>query len=112
MPALLPPPDDAAALPPAAARPRPLTDGDAVDIWIARWLRVRPKDLALRYACDNRRLYDIWWGKSFPGSRARAQAAFEARYPEAIDRTAFGYRRIPRGGHADPRQPSLFDRRS
>jgi hypothetical protein len=33
-----------AAPPPALAR-RLLTEDDAVDIWIARWLRVRPIDL-------------------------------------------------------------------
>ena len=31
----------------AAAR-GPLTEDDAVDIWIARWLRIRPVDLTER----------------------------------------------------------------
>jgi hypothetical protein len=86
-----------------------LTEADAVEIWIARWLRVRPMDLVARYRCDNRRLYDVWWGTAFPGSRARAQRAFIERYPGAADRTDFGYRRIPRGTDHDPRQAGLFD---
>lgn len=85
-----------------------LTEADAIEIWIARWLRVRPIDLVRRYQCDSRRLYDIWWGKAFPAARKRAEQAFLERYPGAADRTAFGYRRIPRGG-ADPRQGSLFE---
>src|SRR5262245_6910569 len=47
--------------------PRPkkqaLTERDAIDIWIARWLRVRRKDLLARYDCDPRRLYEIWQGE-------------------------------------------------
>jgi len=39
---------------------RPLGETDAVDIWIARWLRVRRKELVARYGCDPRRLYEIW----------------------------------------------------
>ena len=47
---------------------RPLAEADAVDIWIARWLRVRRKELVARYACDPRRLYEIWEEKRFFGS--------------------------------------------
>ena len=93
----------------ASPKPRPLTEADAVDIWIARWLRTRPKDLVARYRCDNRRLYDIWWGRAFPASRARAEKVFAERYPEAVERTTFGYRRIPLGKAHDPRQAGLFD---
>jgi hypothetical protein len=91
-------------------KPRALNEADAIEIWIARWLRVRPKDLMTRYQCDSRRLYDVWWGQAFPGSKARAKQAFIERYPGAADRTDFGYRKIPRGG-SDPRQGSLFDMR-
>lgn len=104
--------DTAPSNPPAkavAAKVRVLTEADAVDIWIARWLRVRPRDLVARYGCDNRRLYDIWWGTAFPASRGRAEKLFAERYPEAVERTTFGYRRIPLGKATDPRQPGLFD---
>ncbi|MGE0765114.1 MAG: hypothetical protein AB7L90_01500 [Hyphomicrobiaceae bacterium] len=74
---------------------RVLTDADAVEIWIARWLRVRPKSLLQRYGCDSRRLYEIWWGERFPGSRAKAEALFRERYPAMVERTSFGYKRIP-----------------
>jgi hypothetical protein len=94
-----------------ATEPRVLTEADAVEIWIARWLRVRPKSLLLRYRCDSRRLYEIWWGERFPGSRAKAETLFRERYPGMVERTSFGYRRIPAvacksEGH---RQLKLFD---
>jgi hypothetical protein len=96
-----------------AERPRPmrsgaLTEKDAIDIWIARWLRVRQKDLLQRYQCDSRRLYEIWWGERFPASRRKAADLFRERFPGHTDRTDFGYRRIPRGTSI-PRQCDLFD---
>ena len=75
---------------------RVLTEADAIDIWIARWLRVRSRDLVRRYNCDSRRLYEIWWGDRFPASREKAMELFLARYPGLSDRVHFGYRRIPR----------------
>ena len=66
------------APPPAVAR-RALTEADAVDIWIARWLRLRRKDILLRYGCDPRRLYEIWEGTRFAGSREAALAIFQQR---------------------------------
>ncbi len=80
----------------AAAPGKALTEADAIEIWIARWLRVPRKELIRRYGCDSRRLYEIWWGDRYPGSRAKAAEAFRARYPAMTDRTVFGYRRIPR----------------
>jgi hypothetical protein len=90
---------------------RPLTEADAVEIWIARWLRVRPKALAARYGCDPRRLYEIWWGERFPASRAMAEASFRGRFPGIVERTSFGYRRIPAiaGKAEEQRQLRLFD---
>lgn len=87
---------------------RPLTEADAIDIWIARWLRVRQKDLLDRYRCDSRRLYEIWWGERFPASRRKAAEKFKQMHPNLAERTIFGYRRIPRGRPADG-QPDLFD---
>jgi hypothetical protein len=86
-----------------------LSEKDAIDIWIARWLRVRQKDLLARYQCDSRRLYEIWWGDRFPASRRKAADLFRERYPGHADRTDFGYRRIPRGGE-NPGQTDLFER--
>ena len=87
---------------------RPLTEKDAIDIWIARWLRVRQKDLLDRYRCDSRRLYEVWWGERFPGSRRKAIEQFKNLHPGLAERTDFGYRRIPRGG-ACPMQSDLFE---
>ena len=92
--------------PPIVAR-RPLTEDDAVDIWIARWLRVRPKDLVRRYSCDPRRLYEIWEETRFPGSRARALEAFRGRFPGLETRIDPGpHRRMPMRIHPD--QLTLF----
>jgi hypothetical protein len=98
---------EAPSLGPSA--PRRLTEGDAVDIWIARWLRIRRKDLLIRYGCDPRRLYEVWEGTRFPGSHAKALELFRERYPALIDRIDYGaHRRIPRGVPAEL-QPSLFE---
>lgn len=87
---------------------RPLTQADAVDIWIARWLRVRRKDLCLRYQCDPRRLYEIWEERRFPEAREAAMQLFRARYPGLTDRIDYGrHRRIPRLLHPD--QMALFE---
>jgi len=87
---------------------RPLTEADAVDIWIARWLRIRRRDLVSRYGCDPRRLYEIWEEARFPGARAKAEELFAARYPFLVGRVDFGpHRRIARGPH--PEQLALFE---
>ncbi len=93
-------------VPPAVAR-RPLTEADAVDIWIARWLRIRRKDLVLRYGCDPRRLYEIWQGERFAAARDQALELFAQRYPGLIDRIDFGpHQRQARTPHPD--QLSMF----
>jgi hypothetical protein len=91
------------------AVPRRLSEADAIDIWIARWLRIRRKDLIARYRCDPRRLYEIWEEKRFSGSRDKALELFRRRHPTLLDRIDCGpHRRIPRGVPADL-QPGLFD---
>lgn len=95
-----------------SGQPRALTEADAVEIWIARWLRIRRRDLVARYGCDSRRLYEIWWGERFPASRDKAAELFRQRHPALVDRTSFGYRRIPRTAPVpDGPQLCLFDRR-
>jgi hypothetical protein len=103
-------PTIASALAARDGAPRPLGEAEAIEIWIARWLRVRRKDLMARYGCDPRQLYAIWWGERFPGSREKAEAAFRSRHPGLVDRVSFGYRRIPRGSVKEPEaQLSLFE---
>ncbi|MFM9942498.1 MAG: hypothetical protein ACKVP7_23720 [Hyphomicrobiaceae bacterium] len=90
---------------PKPVAPRALTEADAVEIWIARWLRIRRKDLMARFGCDPKRLYEIWWGERFPGARQKAEDEFRRRYPGQIERTGgFGYRRIPRAAAPLPGQ--------
>lgn len=87
---------------------RALTHADAVDIWIARWLKIRRADLVRRYGCDPRRLYEIWEGKRFPDAREEALEAFLERYPWLADRVDFGpHKRISRATHPD--QLVLFE---
>lgn len=94
--------------PPPALQRRPLTEADAVDIWIARWLKVRRRDLIQRYGCDPRRLYEIWQEDRFAGSRDKALELFRDRFPGLTDRIDPGpHRRIPKTQHPD--QLGLFD---
>lgn len=95
--------------PPVAATPRrPLTETDAIDIWIARWLRIRRRDLCLRYGCDPRRLYEIWSGERFPTAQTKAKALLRQRHPGIVDRIDFGHHR--RQSRAmDPMQMQLFE---
>lgn len=91
------------------ARKSTLSEKDAVDIWIARWLRIRRKDILQRYDCDPRRLYEVWEGVKHPASRAKALIRFQAEYPNLMDRVDFGgHRRIPRN-ERHPDQLSLFE---
>ena len=88
---------------------RALSEDDAVDVWIARWLRIRRKDLVQRYGCDPRRLYEVWEGRKHPAARDRALARFREEYPTLLDRVDFGaHRRIPRVVE-NSEQMSLFD---
>ena len=94
--------------PPRVVARKPLTEEDAIDIWIARWLRVRRKDILRRYTCDPRRLYEVWEGTRFPSSREKAHRAFMERFPSLIDRVDFSpHRRISRASHPD--QLPLFE---
>lgn len=87
---------------------RTLNEADAIDIWIARWLRMRRKDLVRRYQCDPRRLYEIWEGVRHPAARDKALELFEARYPSLLDRVDFGnHRRVSK--QINPAQLGLFD---
>lgn len=92
----------------AAQQRRCLSEADAIDIWIARWLRIRRRDLLARYGCDPRRLYEIWEENRFPSARAKAIEIFRERYPALVDRIDYGrHRRIPRAAHPD--QLTLFE---
>jgi hypothetical protein len=88
---------------------RRLSEADAIDIWIARWLRIRSKDLIQRYRCDPRRLYEIWEGARFPASREKAWALLQTRHPGLADRVDPGnHKRLPRTS-VPKAHPSLFD---
>jgi hypothetical protein len=92
---------------PSATARRNLCEADAIDIWIARWLRVPRKELLARYGCDPRRLYEIWEETHFAGSRAKALDRLRTEYPGLLDRIDPGsHRRVPRTAHPD--QLSFF----
>ena len=110
VPSLLPEPPQPSAKPKEApAGPSRLTATDAVDIWIARWLRMRRKDILVRYKCDPRRIYEIWEETRFPGSRARALEIFRERYPTLLDRIDQGPHKRIASRTAHPDQLGLFD---
>lgn len=88
--------------PPSKGEPRSLTEANAIDIWIARWLRIRRRDLCQRYQCDPRRLYEIWDGSRFPAAQDKARTLFAERHPGIVDRIDFGHhRRVTRDAHPD-----------
>ena len=93
-------------------KPRPalraLSASDAVDIWITRWLRVRRKDLILRYGCDPLRLYKIWEGKMHLASRKKALERFQSEYLSLMDRVDFGRHKSSLRSHDNPDQLFLF----
>jgi hypothetical protein len=94
--------------PPSQVARRALTEQDAVDIWLARWLRTPRKAILARYGCDPRRLYEVWEGSHFPGSRTKALDRLRERYPGLVERIDPGtHRRIPKTPHPD--QLTLFD---
>jgi hypothetical protein len=76
-------------LPPPPAV-KALKEGDAIDIWISRWLRIRVTDIRRRYGCDSRRLYEVWEQTKFPAARAKAEVLFRQRYPTIVDRIDYG----------------------
>jgi hypothetical protein len=101
--------EDRPIVPSNGRPPGQLTEADAIDIWIARWLRVRRKDLIQRYGCDPRRIYEIWEGLRFPASKSKAWALLQQRHPGLVDRVDPGlHRRQSRTAQSD-HQPSLFD---
>lgn len=94
--------------PPAFNTARPLTETDAIEIWIAKWLRVRRKDLIARYDCDPRRIYEIWEGARFPRAREKALSEFSTRYPQLAGHVdASLHKRLPLKTRS-PDQLNLF----
>lgn len=94
---------------PTARKLDRLTEQIAIEIWVLRWLRVKRTEIRKRYDCDPRRLYDIWEEIAFRGSREKARALFEERYPQQVAATDFSrHRRFAKPGPAD-NQLSLFD---
>ncbi len=100
-------------LPDTALQHKPLhktlTESDAVDIWIARWLRIRRVDILRRYGCDPRRMYEIWEGKRHPASRDLALKQFTERYPTLRDRVDFGNHRTISRSNTSPDQLHMFE---
>jgi hypothetical protein len=103
--------DPSSAPPAPPIIPRKLREADAIDIWIARWLGVPRRELICRYACDPRRLYEIWWEERFTGSRSKAEALFRERYPAIAGHVDYSRRRrIPHAAGAEG-QLDLFELR-
>ena len=97
-----------AVMPPIERPPvKALTEVDAVDIWIKRWLRIRVTDIRKHYGCDSRRLYEVWEQTKHPAARAKAEVLFRQRHPGIVDRIDYGaHVRISKEEHPD--QLGLF----
>ncbi len=79
------------------AAPYRLSREDAIQLWIARWLRIRRKDIRARYPVDPRRIYEVWQEITFRGSREEAEARFRRDYPGLVAQTDFSpHKCIPR----------------
>ena len=85
---------------------------DAVDIWIMKWQGRPVVDITTKYHCDPRRLYEIFHGDRYAGSR---EIAYKKLLVEDI-----GLANVVATGALDPirrkllhnslsRQPSFFD---
>lgn len=92
MPSLIPPDLEPPAAAPSRAARR-LSEADAIDVWIARWLRLPRKELLARYGCDPRRIYEVWSGERYPAAKSRAWKLFTERYPQLVDRVDTGNHR-------------------
>jgi hypothetical protein len=81
----------------------------AIEIWLARWLKVPRRELLARYGCDPRRIYEIWEGRRFIGSREKAlKRLAELHWDLASSLDTSLHRRFPKSGAA-PSQLALFD---
>jgi hypothetical protein len=94
--------------PPPRPAVKALSEADAIDIWIKRWLRIRVTDIRKHYGCDSRRLYEVWEGTKHPAARAKAEARFRQDHPGIVDRIDYGaHIRIRK--QDSPDQLGLFD---
>jgi hypothetical protein len=108
---------DPATAPPEPATPAPiirdirptrLSAKDAIDIWLAHWLKIPHGQIIQRYNVDARRIYEVWWEEAFIGSRQTAWAKLLADHPERA--TSIDNGRLPRFERHPERDqhPSLF----
>jgi hypothetical protein len=75
---------------------RPLTETDAVDIWIARWLKIAAAGPVRHMRATRAGSAEIW-EEARSGRPRQGLGAFPARYPFLLDRVDFGpHRRIAR----------------
>jgi hypothetical protein len=85
-----------------------LSEADAIDIWIMRWMRIRVTDIRKRYGCDSRRLYEVWEQTKHPAARAKAEAKFRVLHPNIVDRIDYGaHKRVSK--EESPDQLGLFE---
>jgi hypothetical protein len=105
-PTLMPP----TLVPVQAPKPavKALSEADAIDIWIMRWMRIRVTDIRKRYGCDSRRLYEVWEQTKHPAARSKAEAKFRIEHPGIVDRIDYGaHKRVSK--EESPDQLGLFE---
>lgn len=49
-----------------------LTEDEAIEGTIERWMGAKVRDLSSKYDVDPRRWYEVWQGQVFPDSRKKA----------------------------------------
>jgi len=60
------------------------SDDQAVDIWISKWLGEKKQALIAKYGENNFRFYEVWTEERNFGTRLKAWALFQQRYPDLV----------------------------
>lgn len=64
-----------------------LTHSIAKDVWKAKWLGIKLRDLISKYDQDPRRFYEVWEEKCNKGSRLEAFEEFRLEHPKLASAT-------------------------
>ncbi|MGS4887180.1 hypothetical protein [Roseibium sp. MB-4] len=87
-----------------------LTEQEAINGTIERWLGAKVRDLSSKYDVDPRRWYEVWRGEAYPNARSQAYEILADKYPEIAKETDPSFlkpkfKMVPRG---DSKQLDFF----
>lgn len=80
----------------------------AKNIWKARWLKRKQRELCAEYDVDPRRLFEVWEEQIHRGSRLEAWAEFVEEYPQLALRVDNSPHRKRLKVVEKPDEPDLF----